>query len=74
MHGLSLVAASGGSSSLRCTGFSLQQLLVLWSTGSRRAGFSVCVVVVHGLSCSVACGVFPDQGLNPCPQYWQADS
>ena len=23
--------------------------------------------VVHGLSCSVACGIFPDQGLNPCP-------
>ena len=22
------------------------------------------VVVVHGLSCSVACGIFPDQGLN----------
>ena len=25
------------------------------------------VVVVHGLSCSVACGIFPDQGLNRCP-------
>ena len=23
-------------------------------------------VVVHGLSCSAACGIFPDQGLNPC--------
>ena len=41
-HGLSLVAVSGGYSSLRCTGFSLQWLLLLWSTGSRRTGFSSC--------------------------------
>ena len=39
---LSLVAASGGYSSLWCTGFSLWWLLLLWSTGSRRAGFSSC--------------------------------
>ena len=25
------------------------------------------VVVVHGLSCSTACGIFLDQGLNLCP-------
>ena len=30
--------------------------------------------MVHGLSCSAACGVFPDQGSNPCPLRWQADS
>ena len=30
--------------------------------------------MVHGLSCSVACGIFPDQGSNPCPLHWQADS
>ena len=24
-------------------------------------------VVAHGLSCSEACGIFPDQGLNTCP-------
>ena len=41
-HGLSLVAASRGYSSLQCTGFSLRQLLLLWSTGSRRTGFSSC--------------------------------
>ena len=34
-HGLSLVATSEGYSSLRCTGFSLRWLLLLWSTGSR---------------------------------------
>ena len=30
--------------------------------------------MVHGLSCSVACGIFPDQGSNPCPLHRQADS
>ena len=38
----------------------------LQSTGS--------VVVAHGPSCSVACGIFPDQGSNPCPLHQQADS
>ena len=27
-----------------------------------------------GLSCPVACGILPDQGSNPCPLHWQADS
>ena len=39
---LSLVAASGGYSSLWCTGFSLWWLLLLRSMGSRPAGFSGC--------------------------------
>ena len=30
--------------------------------------------MAHGLNCSVACGIFPDQGSNPCPLHWQADS
>ena len=38
----SLVAASGGYSSLRCVGFSLRWLLLSWSTGCRRVGFSSC--------------------------------
>ena len=41
-RGLSLVAASGGCSSLWCVGFSLRWLLLLWSTGSRHLGFSSC--------------------------------
>ena len=41
-HGLSLVVVRGGYSSLRCAGFSLLWLLLLRSTGSRRAGFSSC--------------------------------
>ena len=30
--------------------------------------------MAHGLSCSVACGIFPDQGSNPCPLHWQEES
>ena len=79
VRGLSLVAASGGHSSSRCgdrsssrcAGLSLSRPLPLRGTGSRRAGS---VVVAHGPSCSAACGIFPDQGSNPCPPHWQADS
>ena len=71
VRGLSLVAASGGHSSSRCAGLSLSRPLLLQSTGFRRAGS---VVVAHGPSCSVVCGIFPDQGLNPCSLHWQADS
>ena len=42
VHGLSLVAVSGGYSSLRWVGFSLRWLLLLRSTGSRCVGFSSC--------------------------------
>ena len=96
--GLSLVAMSGGYSSLQRVGFSLQWLLLLQSTGSIDTGFSSCStraqqlwcassrvrglqqlwragsVVVHGLSCSAACGISPDQGSNPCSLHWQVDS
>ena len=71
VRGLSPVAASGGHSSSRCAGLSLSRPLLLQSTGSRRAGS---VVVAHGPSCSAACGIFSDQGSNPCPLHWQADS
>ena len=48
-RGLSLVATSRGYSSLRCSGFSLQWLLLLWSTGSRHTGFSSCGIQVQQL-------------------------
>ena len=38
----------------------------LWGTGA--------VFVAHGLICSTACGIFPDQGLNPHLPHQQADS
>ena len=76
---VSLFAVSGGYSSMLCAGFSLwwflfvaehrlqaHRLQQLWHEGS--------VVVAHRLSCSVACGIFPDQGSNPCPLHWQVDS
>ena len=49
---LSLVAVSVGSS---------LQWLFLQSTGSRHTGS---VLVVHGLSCPVACGIFPTRESN----------
>ena len=54
-----------GARASHCRGLSLR------STGYRRAGS---VVVAHGPSCSAACGIFPDQGSNPCPLHRQADS
>ena len=63
---LSLVAASRGYSSLRCTGFSLQWLSCC---GPKALGTWASVAAVHrlgscGSRCSEACGIFPDQGLN----------
>ena len=63
--------ATGGHSSSQCADLSLSRPLLLRSTGSRHAGS---VIVAHGPSCSAACGILPDQGLNPCPLHWQADS
>ena len=71
VRGLSLVVASGGHSSSRCAGLSPSRPLSLWSTGSRRAGSAI---VAHGPSRSAARGILPDQGSNPCPPHWQADS
>ena len=63
---------------LLCMGFSCS----LWA--SPCSGFCCCraealgymgsVVVAHRLSCPTACGIFPDQVLNPCLLHWQADS
>ena len=71
VRGLSLVAASRGHSSSRCAGLSLSWPLLLRGTGSRCASS---VVMAHGPSSSAAHGIFPDQGSNPCPLHWQADS
>ena len=88
VHGLSLVAVSRGYSSLLCAGFSLRWLLLLLSTGSRHVGFSSCGTRAQQLWLTgsraqaqqlwhtgpVASGIFPDQGSEPCPPQWQADS
>ena len=68
---------------LQCMGFSLQWFLSLQSTDSRQAGSVVAahwlqsagsVIAGHGLSCSTACAIFLDRGLNLCPLHWQVDS
>ena len=54
---------------LQWVGFSLQWLLLLQGTGFRVCGFSSC-----GAWALLLCGIFQDQGLNPYPLCWQADS
>ncbi|XP_059850861.1 transmembrane protein 64 isoform X2 [Delphinus delphis] len=53
------------------TGLSLLWPLLLRSTGSGRAGSAA---MAHGPCRSAACGIFPEQGTNPCPLHRQADS
>ena len=65
LHGPFLVAESRGYSSLQCVGFSLQRRESLIAEHGLRSIGSI--VVVHGLNCCVACGIFLDQGLNLCP-------
>ena len=49
------------------------QASVAAAWGGRR-GLRSSVVVVNRLSCPKACGIFPDQGSDPCPLRWQVDS
>ena len=72
---------------LWCTGFSLWQLLLFQRTGSRECGLQQVqhigsVAVTCGLwnaglmvleHSSTPCGIFLDQGSNPCVLNWQAD-
>ena len=64
---------------------SKQGLLSSCSLGtSHCSGFSCCraralsagasVAVAHRLNCPAASAIFPDQGWNPCPLYWQVES
>ena len=84
-HGLSLVQRAGatlhcGARASHCGGFSCCRARAsvvvargLSSCGSwdleRRLS-----IVAHGLSCSAACGIFPDQRSNLCALHRQADS
>ena len=63
-RGLSLVAENGDYSLLRCTaphcgGFSC--------CGAQALGVRASVVVAHGLSCFVACGIFPTRARTHVP-------
>ena len=71
---------------LRCKGFSLPGLLLLLLLEHRLQGTWASVVAAHrlqspgslvvacGISCPATCGIFPDEGLNPCPLHCKADS
>ena len=74
---LSLVVVSRGYSSLRSTGPRPMGFSSCGATASHCGGLSCCgawalgtqasVVVVHGLSCSVACGFFQTKGRTCVP-------
>ena len=54
----------------------------MWASVMQRMGLVVAVyrflntgsIAVHELSCSMACGIFLEQGWNPCLLNWQVDS
>ena len=80
---LSLVVASGAALQLQCTcshcgSFSCCGAQAPGCVGFRveapRFQSTISIVVAHGLSCSGTCGIFRDQGSNPCFLLWQVDS
>ena len=44
------------------------------SCGAQALGMGALVVMMHGLTCSKAGGIFLDQRLKLCPLHWQMDS
>ena len=72
----------GATLQLRCSGFSLQQLHLSWSTGSKACRLQqlwfpgpraqASVVVARGLCCLLECGIFLEQGSTraPCIARW----
>ena len=61
-----------------CGGFSCCRAQALGAPASIvvAGGLSSCGLqaLEHRHVGSAACGIFPDQGSNPCPLHWQADS
>ena len=45
-----------------------------WAHGLQQLQHAGSVAVALRLSCSEACGIFPDQGWNLCSLHWWADS
>ena len=62
--------SSCGAQASHCGGFSCCRAQALG-----QAGFSLqsidSIAVAHGLGCSSACGIFPDEGSNPPLLHWQ---
>ena len=71
--GLSLVEVSGSYSPV-----AVCELLIAAASLSRSMGFKAhglhSVALALGLSCSAACEIFLDHGLNLCPLHWQGFS
>ena len=60
--------SSCGAQASHCSGFSCCEAYGLQGTWAQKLWFT-------GFSCSKACGIFPDQGQNPCLRpSWQANS
>ena len=71
---LSLVVARGPSLWSRCLAHCGGLSHGAWPLGCAISGASVgSADVAHGRGCPAACGVFLNQGVNPCPQRWQVD-
>ena len=62
---------AGAALQLRCSGFLLQRLLYC---EAQALGERASAVVAHGLSCSAAGGILPNQGSNQCPLNCKSDS
>ena len=82
--GFSVVGASRGYSLAEVTGLltvvaslvEQHSLYIAWASVVVVPGLQSTdsVVVVHGLSCSAACGIFPDHRWNPRLLHWWKDS
>ena len=72
------VLSSRIASASHCSGFPSCRAWALSSWASAvaapRLQSTGSVVATHGLSCSMRCGTFSDQELNPCVLHWQTDS
>ena len=63
--------AAGRAAALRC-GARASPFGGVSRCGAQAVELRASVVVALRLSCSVACGIFPDRGSNPCPRLWPA--
>ena len=70
VHRLSLVVEGDGYSPVAVRGL----LLGGFSCSEHAFESAGWVFVVRGLSCSMACGIFLDQGSNLCPLHWPVNS
>ena len=72
--GLSLVVASRCCSPVAVWGLLIAVASLVEERGLLSTQASVAAVETHGPSCPEACGIFLDQGSNPCPLRWQMGS